>query len=130
MGYEFQSDRSGFCAAGRGLRCWLAAAVLIATIALLTPEPVSAQVLYGSLVGNVRDSSDAAVAKATVTAINKGTNQSREAITDESGSYSFTDLQGGVYTLKITQQGFKTFEQTDITVPANNVTRVDVTLQL
>ena len=86
--------------------------------------------LYGSLVGNVTDSSDAAVPKATVTAINKGTNQSREAITDDSGGYSFADLQGGVYTLKISQQGFKTFEQTDITVSANNVNRVDITLQL
>src|SRR5207249_3963437 len=51
-------------------------------------------------------------------------------ITDESGGYGFTDLQSGVYTVKVTQQGFKTFEQTDITVSANNVTRVDITLQL
>ena len=40
-------------------------------------ERMSAQVLYGSLVGNVKDSSDAAVAKAAVTATNNGTNQSR-----------------------------------------------------
>ena len=130
MGYGFQSDSSDFCAAGRGLRRWLVAAVLIATAALVAPERASAQVLYGSLVGNVKDSSDAAVPKAAVTAVNKGTNQSREVITDDSGGYSFTDLQGGVYTLKISQQGFKTFEQTDITVSANNVNRVDITLQL
>jgi hypothetical protein len=103
---------------------------MIGTVALLAPERASAQVLYGSLVGNLKDSSDAAVAKAIVTAINKGTNQSREVSTDEHGGYSFTDLQGGVYTLKISQQGFKTFEQTDIVVSANNVNRVDITLQL
>jgi hypothetical protein len=102
----------------------------MATPALLSPERASAQVLYGSIVGNVSDSSSAAVPKATVTAINKGTNQSREAITNESGSYSFTDLQGGTYTLKVSQQGFKSFEQTDITVSANNVNRIDVVLQL
>ena len=73
----------------------------------------AAQVLYGSLVGNVKDSSGAAVAKAVVTATNKGTNQSRAATSDDSGGYSFSDLQGGVYAVKITQQGFKTFEQTD-----------------
>jgi hypothetical protein len=130
MGYGLKPDRSDFCAAGRVLRSWLVTAVLIATTALLAPECVSAQVLYGSLVGNVRDSSDAAVANATVTATNRGTNQSRAVITDGSGSYSFADLQGGVYTLKISQQGFKTFEQTDITVSANNVNRVDITLQI
>ena len=104
-------------------------AILIAAT-LGGPRTASAQVLYGSIVGNVTDSSSAAVPKAAVTAINRGTNQSREAITDDSGGYSFTDLQAGTYTLKITQQGFKTFEQTDIPVSANNVNRVDIILQL
>ena len=130
MGYGVQTDRTDLCASGRGLLRWLVAVVLMATPALLVTERASAQVLYGSIVGNVSDSSSAAVPKATVTAINKGTNQSREAITNESGSYSFTDLQGGIYTLKVSQQGFKSFEQTDITVSANNVNRIDVVLQL
>ena len=129
MGYGFQSDSSDFYLAGRVWRRWLVAAALIATAGLVTPD-LSAQVLYGSLVGNVKDSSDAAVPRAVVTAVNNGTNQSRKVVTDDSGGYSFTDLQGGVYTLKIGQQGFKTFEQTDITVSANNVNRVDITLQL
>lgn len=129
MGYKFQFDRTNLCATGRGLLSWLVAVVLIAA-AFLAPERASAQVLYGSLVGNVRDSSDAAVPKATITAINKGTNQSREVMTDEAGGYGFTDLQGGIYTLKVTQQGFKTFEQTDITVSANSVNRIDVVLQV
>src|SRR6185503_2885171 len=102
----------------------------VALACMLLPVQTQAQVLYGSLVGNVRDSSDAAVANATVTAVNRGTNQSRSVTTDSSGSYSFADLQGGVYNLKISQQGFKTFAQTDITVSANNVNRVDITLQL
>src|SRR5436305_12407299 len=112
MGYGFQSDMSDFHAAGRALRGCLVAAVMIATVCLMAPDRASAQVLYGSLVGNVKDSSDAAVVKATITAINVGTNQSHKVLTDESGGYSFTDLQGSVYALKISQQGFKTFEQT------------------
>ncbi len=130
MGYGFQLDKYNFCAAGKGALSWLVVAALIAILFVLTAGRGSAQVLYGSLVGNVKDSSGAAVPRATVTATNKGTNQSREVVTDESGSYSFTDLQGGVYTLKVSQQGFKTFEETEITVSANNVNRVDITLQL
>src|SRR5689334_4001464 len=130
MGYGFQSEKSEFCAVRRRLLRWVLTVALVAMAGLCPPERASAQVLYGSLVGNVRDSSDAAVPKATVTVVNKGTNQSREVTTDESGSYSFADLQGGIYTLKVSQQGFKTFEQTDITVSANNVNRVDVALQI
>src|SRR5260370_20947542 len=130
MGYGVQSHTSDLCATGRGLVRWLVAVVLMVTAALLAPERADAQVLYGSIVGNVSDSSSAAVPKATVTAINKGTNQSREVITNDSGSYSFTDLQGGNYILKVSQQGFKSFDQTDITVSANNVSRIDVVLQL
>src|SRR5689334_12415180 len=123
MGYGFQSDSSDFYLAGRVWRRWLLAAALISAAGWVAPD-LSAQVLYGSLVGNVKDSSDAAVPRAVVTAVNNGTNQSRKVVTDDSGSYSFTDLQGGVYTLKISQQGFKTFEQTAVTVSANNVNRV------
>ncbi len=111
-----------------GLVCSLLTTVLVT--ALLAPRTAQAQVLYGSLVGNVKDPSGAAVPRATVTVTNKGTNLTREAATDESGGYSLTDLQAGIYSLKISQQGFKTFEQTDVTVSLNNVIRVDITLQV
>src|SRR5262249_36174765 len=77
-----------------------------------------------------KDPSGAAVPKATITATNRGTNLTREAVTDEAGGYSFTDLPTGTYSLKISQPGFKTFEQTEITVSLNNVNRVDITLQV
>jgi len=54
-----------------------------------------AQVLYGSIVGNVTDNTGAAVSGATVTISNKGTNQSREGTTGEDGSYSFPAVQTG-----------------------------------
>src|SRR5262245_33564526 len=54
----------------------------------VAPSPANAQVLYGSLVGNVTDQNGAVVSAATVTIINKGTSQTREAVTSESGEYS------------------------------------------
>ena len=56
--------------------------------ALLLPRTGQAQVLYGSIVGNVTDSSGAPIPGATVTIINNETNQSREAVTSTSGTYS------------------------------------------
>ena len=46
------------------------------------------------------------------------------------GATALPISRAGTYTLKVSQQGFKTFEQTDITVSANNVNRVDVVLQV
>lgn len=68
-------------------------------------QPASAQVLYGSLTGNVSDQSGATVPGATVTITNKGTGQVREAMSNEDGSYTLTNVLPGVYDLKITKQG-------------------------
>jgi hypothetical protein len=99
-------------------------------VALAAPQQAQAQVLYGSIVGEVKDPSGGAVPRAPVTIINKDTAQSREATTSESGGYNFTDVQTGTYTIKVSQQGFKTYERTGIPVSLNSVTRVDVTLEV
>src|SRR5205085_7847216 len=83
-------------------------------LALVAPPQTEAQVLYGSIVGNVKDSTGAVVPQVTVTVVNKETNLTRQATTDEAGGYSFTNIQTGNYSLKISQQGFKTFEQTEV----------------
>src|SRR2546428_14064416 len=94
--------------------------------AVMTVQPVEAQVLYGSLVGNVKDPSQAAVPGATVTITNQLTNASRETITTDEGVYSFATVHTGTYTLKVSLPGFKEFKQTDVQVTLNNVSRVDV----
>src|SRR6266851_3328695 len=116
MGYGFKSDRFDFCAAGRGLLRWLVVVVLIATATLLAPERASAQVLYGSIVGNVTDANGAVVPGAAVTATDQGTGVSKTTNTDQTGTYQFVDLQAGTYTLKVAVSGFKTFERRDLPV--------------
>ena len=91
---------------------------------------LDAQVLYGSLVGNVTDPSEAAVPNATVTVVNPATGQSREMATDERGFYAFRDLQGGSYDLKVVISGFMTYTRTGISVTINTVARVDVKMQV
>jgi hypothetical protein len=104
--------------------------VLIVSLLLLTPPSTThAQVLYGSLTGNVTDSAGAAVAGAKVQALNVGTNVLKETITNESGAYQFTDLLPGVYKVTISAQGFKTLLQEKANIEANTVRRLDVSLE-
>ena len=71
----------------------LIALILAAAVA----QPARAQVLYGSLTGNVTDSTGAVVVGAKVRALNVGTNVAKEATTDERGAFLFSDLLPGEY---------------------------------
>ncbi len=89
-----------------------------------------AQVLYGSIVGNISDNSNAVVAGATVKITNKATNQVRETITNESGGYTFTTVQTGTWEISISKQGFKTSTNANVIVTLNNITRSDMALEV
>lgn len=101
---------------------------LCALLAFAGGPSAQAQVLYGSIVGNVVDPTDAAVPDATVTVTHRETGQSRSATTSATGAYSFPTLPSGVYDLRITKQGFQTYSRSGVQVSINSVTRVDVTL--
>ncbi len=105
--------------------------LLIATLALVcSARFATAQVLYGSLTGNVTDPAGAAVAGAHVEAVNQGTNVKSETNTDEHGIYRFTDLQAGPYKVTVTSKSFRTFVETNVPVQVSEVRRVDVQLQI
>jgi hypothetical protein len=105
----------------------LGAALLVAF--LVVPSAVNAQVLYGSIVGNVTDSTGAAVPGAIVGITHGQTQTKREATTDQNGGYRFQTIQPGTYTVVIALSGFTTFNRS-VDVTPNNLTRVDVALQV
>ncbi|MBL8176283.1 MAG: TonB-dependent receptor [Bryobacterales bacterium] len=105
----------------------VAAALLV--LAMYAPKS-KAQVLYGTLVGNVRDATDAALPEGAITLTNRSTNQVREAATGADGLYNFPNLLPGTYELKVTKQGFRAYVQTGIEITVNTVTRADVTMQV
>src|SRR5690348_4940760 len=113
-------------------RCRLPAFIAFTVLVFICAAPTrtAAQVLYGSIVGDVKDSSGAAMPGATVLVTNNNTGFKREAVTDAVGHFNLFDLPAGSYSLKTTQQGFKTFEQTQVTVSINTVTRLDVTMEI
>jgi len=99
-------------------------------VALMIPTTARAQVLYGTLTGNVADSSGAVVAGATVTITHKETGQSRDGVTDANGSYDFPTLQAGTYSIKVGKSGFKTVTKENVAVTLNTVTRADISIEV
>ncbi|MFN0124935.1 MAG: carboxypeptidase regulatory-like domain-containing protein, partial [Blastocatellia bacterium] len=97
---------------------------------LATPLAGSAQVLYGSITGNVTDSAGAAVPGATVTVTHKQTGQSREGVTDANGGYDFPTVLAGLYSVRIGKSGFKTMTKDDVAVTLNTITRADVSVEV
>ena len=91
---------------------------------------MSAQILQGSIEGNVTDASGAAVPGAQVTVTNEQTASTRNGEANEVGAYSFPTVNSGTFTIRVSMEGFQTAEQTGVMVRPNAVTRVDMTLQV
>lgn len=99
-------------------------------LSILCHRTATAQVLFGSIVGNVTDSSGAGVPGATVKVTEKSTNETRAIRTNESGVYSITTVTAGTYQLEVTKEGFRSFAAPNILVNQNNVVRVDARLEV
>jgi hypothetical protein len=102
----------------------------LALVALAMSQTAQAQVLYGTITGNVTDQSGGAVAGAKVQALNVGTNVARNAATDSRGAYLFSDLQPGLYNVTIQAPSFQTVINKDVRVETNAVRRVNVQLPI
>jgi hypothetical protein len=103
-------------------------ALLVAALAtLFAPYQAGAQLLQGTIDGNVMDSTGAAVVGARVLATNTETNFTRATLTTPSG-YTLPDLSPGTYTVSVSAVGFQTYNQTGVAVTPDTIRRVDVTL--
>jgi hypothetical protein len=98
-------------------------------ILLLLATSAQAQVATGTILGNVKDSSGAAVPGASVTATNQGTQFSRTTTTDASGQYALRLLPLGDYKLEVTLAGFKNFAQTGIVLEVGRTARIDAAIE-
>src|SRR6266404_2772961 len=90
--------------------------------------------MYGqgnaTIVGVVSDSSKAAVPGARVTLINEGTGIRATAVSDSGGRYNFPQLAVGNYRIEVVSQGFKKATQSAINLTAEQISSVNVTLQI
>src|SRR6266852_8618597 len=89
-----------------------------------------AQIQNGQFTGTVTDPSGAAIANAKVTVTNVGTNLSVTTTTSQTGSYVARELPVGTYRITAEASGFKTTTNTDLTLNAGTIQRVDFKLTL
>jgi Carboxypeptidase regulatory-like domain len=86
------------------------------------------QAVNGTLLGTITDSSGATVAGAKVTATEVATGLIHESVTNESGNFTFPDMEPGTYSVTAEAKGFKKETHQNIDLPTNTSTRVDFSL--
>ncbi len=112
----------------RTLYAPLLVALAMSAFIMTIPSTASAQAVTGTLLGNITDSSGAAMPGATVTATDVDKNISRSVVTNEAGYYIFTSLLNGNYTVEAELQGFKKVARQNVKVDVNTTVRVDLLL--
>ncbi len=105
--------------------------VRLAAVAALLSIGAYAQIATTTaLVGTVTDSTGKVVPGAVVTAVNKGTQDTYNTMTNEMGYYSIQFVRIGTYNITVKHPGFQTFNVSGTTVNTNQVVRNDVVLQI
>jgi hypothetical protein len=98
-------------------------------LCLLSFSSLFAQAVNGTLVGSVSDASGGLVANAKVTLTATQTGISQTAQSNQSGNFSFPNLQPGVYRIEVELAGFRKTVREGIDVLVNSTARADMILQ-
>jgi hypothetical protein len=96
----------------------------------LSAVHASAQILYGNVVGVVKDNSGALIPGATVTIVNKDTNLTRETTTNTEGAYSILNVLPGPYDVKVTLTGFRDVARNNVPVTIGQTARIEFTMEV
>jgi len=90
-----------------------------------------AQTTRGSIAGTVHDNQGAAIPGATVTVGSVRRGDAVTVVTNEAGDFVVPNLLPDTYVVKVTMDGFKTFERQDVVLTANERLNVgNLTLEL
>ena len=114
-GCEF-SRYSALCFRGRSM------------VSVLFCAPASAQVDTGTILGTVKDESGGVLPRATVTITHEGQAFTLTTVARDDGTYIFTPIRTGAYSVEVEFQGFKKGVRRGITVGIQQQAVVDFTL--
>src|ERR1700733_14772503 len=89
-----------------------------------------AQIQNGQFSGTVTDPSGAAIPNAKITVTNTATNLSVATTTNQAGSYAVKELPPGTYKVTAEAPGFKTVNDTNLSLNAGTIEHVDFKMTL
>ncbi len=118
----------------QGKFAWLRASSVLAVfclcVLLSSRQCAFGQVDEGAITGTVLDSSGAVVPNAQVTLQNIDQGMTLEVKSNSNGSYTFSPVRTGHYTVTVTAQGFAKTTQKNVTVSVAQVLQINVSLKL
>ena len=100
---------------------FLSVALFSGMAAALTP---------GTISGTAKDATDAVVPGAAVRLLGADTHAVQEAVTGGDGSFAFTGVAAGTYSLEVKSAGFELFRQQQVTLSDGGTVQLHVTLQI
>jgi Carboxypeptidase regulatory-like domain len=104
---------------------------VLLTTACLFPAKARAQgETTSAIVGEVRDSTNAVVAGATVTITSQETGQQRSALTEDAGRFNFPQLRPGTYSVRVETHGFAPRQIDNVVAGLGQKRTVDFTLRV
>ncbi|MBI4443453.1 MAG: TonB-dependent receptor [Acidobacteria bacterium] len=105
-------------------------ALCVAAFLILITTPVYSQVSTATISGTVRDTTDAVIPGATITATNVETGLRRTATSDAVGRYSLPNLEVGSYEVRAEAGGFQSGVRTGITLTVGREAVVEFVLSV
>src|SRR6202045_4937880 len=113
------------------LRSTFSIFIFVGLFHFLLPEATFSQgETTSAIVGQVSDASGAAVPSATVTVTNKESGLRRNASTDDSGRFNFSQLKPGTYSIKVEAEGFEPQQNVAVSAALGQKQTVDFRLKI
>jgi hypothetical protein len=110
---------------------WKACLAAIAIALLLTGAPAAfAQTIFANLSGTVTDPSGAVVPGAKISIQNAETQAVRQAVTNNAGYFSATELPTGAYNVSAELKGFKKWQGTGIALTSSDSRTLSIHLEV
>src|ERR1700722_9372978 len=107
----------------------LSLALLFASIAVLNVR-LHGQVILGSIVGTIVDTSGGSIVGAKVTVTSTGTGERRAGQSRGGGDYEFLNLVPGIYRVEVEQSGFKKATRENVEVTISGAVRAAIAIEV
>ncbi|HMY76847.1 MAG TPA: carboxypeptidase-like regulatory domain-containing protein, partial [Blastocatellia bacterium] len=104
--------------------------LVVALMAMMNSALFAQSAVTGAINGTVSDPAGAVISNATITIKSVGTNKEQTATTTGEGSFKFSNLQPGTYTVTVAAPGFAEFKLTQVVVEVGRATNVEAGMRV